>query len=111
MPRKRLSPPWCTENWSVATWGLQPAPLPTPGLPRALRTPSPAPPGWSPPSARSKEGRGEVSRLDQASQRTGPDQASGALAFQVCPGVPGPPHPAAAVEAARTGDSGPAVGD
>lgn len=111
MPRKRLSHPWWTENWSAATWGPQPAPLLTVGLLHALRTPSPAPPGWSPLSTRSKEGRGEVSRLGQASQRAGPDQAEGALAFQVCPGVPGPPHSAAAVEAARTGDPGPAVGD
>lgn len=50
-----------------------------------------------------------VSHVSQASQRAGPDDAAGMLALQSGPRDPGSPHIAAAVEAARTGDPGPAV--
>ena len=77
----------------MATWGLQRAPLQTLWLPHTLTTPSPAPPGWSPPSTCSKEGRGAVSCSGQASQTVGPDQAARGAGVSDRPWSPWTPAP------------------
>ena len=74
-------------------WGLQQVPLHTRWLPHALRTPSPAPPGWSPPSTCSKEERGEVSCSGQASQTARPDQAARGAGVSGQPWSPWTPAP------------------